>query len=107
MMSLARSRGVLILDPDPGVARMLATFARELGYSPTVARDPADLLGLAPGVGPGVVLLGFDARGDVRPGELSARLRADPATADAALVALLAAGMAVEPGWAFDACLVK
>jgi hypothetical protein len=107
MFPSVSSRRVLILDPHPGVARMLAAFARLRGYSPAVARDPADLLSLAPSVRPGIVLLGFDASGDVRPGELAASLRAESATAGATLVALLVMGLEIERGWAFDYWLHK
>lgn len=90
------SRSVLVVEDDPAIREMVTiAVGEELGVAVAVARDGAEALARAHELAPAVVLLDLMLP-ETDGFEVARQLRADPATADAWIIALSAAGPAME-----------
>ncbi|HSK27642.1 MAG TPA: GAF domain-containing protein [Jiangellales bacterium] len=87
----AEPRSVLVIDGDDGSVREVTAALRSAGWTVEAAASPGAGLEAARRSRPGVVLLDLLAAGDRF--DVVERLRADPATRDVPLVALLPADL--------------
>jgi len=76
--SQGQSRPVLVIDDDPGVLAVVATFLRQAGFSVELAGDPASALQLVLARPPAVVLVDQEV-GDLDGWQLASELRASAA----------------------------